>query len=94
MTNKYILNGLAVIGAFIVLIGVLAAAGSALAADADDVVATAVAIHDAADTSIDVAVRAHVEAADHAFERIASDIRLDLDIRLLDQKSAVVAHLR
>lgn len=89
--NRLIVNGLAVAGAILVLVGVLFAAGSALAADNNAIVTTAVAIHSAADTSIDVAAQAHAEAADSALERIESDNRLDLDIRLLDQNSELVA---
>lgn len=91
MSNRNIINALAMVGAILVLVGVTFAATSALADGHGDVVSRAVAIHGAAETSADTAARAHAEAAERAAERIALANELDLDIRLLDRRSDQVA---
>lgn len=85
MQKRNIEDGLALAGAILVIVGVSFAATSALA-DGNDVVTTAVAIHDAAETSATNAATAHTEAADAAVARMARSNELDLDIRLIDHK--------
>ena len=87
MNDRNIVNSLALLGAVIVIIGVMFAATSALAEERPTVVTTAVAIHDAAEVSLEKAAVAHVEAASAASEQIARDIRFDLDVRLISRTS-------
>lgn len=91
MRSKDIENGLALAGAILVLIGVSFAATSALAAENGSVTVTAVAIHKAAETSVENAAIAHTEAAEAAARRIAQSNELDLDIRFFDRNSNLVA---
>lgn len=91
MNSKQVVNVLAVLGAVVVMIGVMFAATSALADEHFTVTTTAAPIHDAADASLDNASRAHLDAAEDAAARIAMSNRLDLDIRFFDHKSVSVA---
>ena len=91
MSNRNIENGLAVAGAILVLVGVLFAAASALADETNGVTATGIAIHGAAETSVETAATAHAEAAEAAAERMARNNELDLDIRFFDRMSNRVA---
>ena len=84
-------NGLAVLGALIVLLGVSAAAGSALAADHDEVTATAVAIHEAQNATLAAADEANALAADIAVNSLALTNLVDLDIELEDRTSTLVS---
>ena len=79
---------LALIGALIVLIGVSSAAEDALAVDSADITTTAIAIHDAADSTIEIAAKASAEAAAAAAKALAKENGLDLDIRFEDHISA------
>lgn len=94
MNDRNIVNGLALFGAIIVIVGVMFAASSALAEERPTVVTTAVAIHNAADTSVIKAETATIEATVAASEQIARDIRLDLDIRLVDRTSTAATTLQ
>lgn len=94
MNSKHIVNGLAILGAIVVMIGVSFAARTALAEEPAAVEATAVAIHRAADVSLAAAAEAHEEAANHAAAEIVRSHRLDLDIRFLDASSVTVADNR
>ncbi len=87
-------NRLALLGAMLVLVGVAFAAGSALASDFSDVSSTAVAIHTAADTSLARARKANDAAVAHASTAVVLDVRLDLDNRLADRKSELLADSR
>jgi len=94
MGNRNIVNGLALIGAVLVLVGVTIAANTALAGDAK----SARSRHAASDI-IDAegkatAEKANREAAEDAAESIALDNKVDLEIRLLDRTSTVVARRR
>lgn len=91
MNDRNIVNVLALFGAIIVIVGVMFAATSALAEERPTVVTTAVAIHDAADASVDKATVANAEAASAASEQLARDLRLDLDIRLIGHTSTTAA---
>ena len=82
---------LALIGALVVLFGVSMAAGDALANDAADVTATATAIHEAARDTLESARAANTEAAEHAARSLAQENWIDLDIRLEDHTSTLIA---
>ena len=77
MKRKDIENGLAWLGALIVLIGVSAAATTALAAEPTGVEAKAIAIHDAGDATVAPARQANRKAADEAVEAIAIENGFD-----------------
>ena len=94
MGNRNIVNGLALIGAILVLVGVTIAANTALAEEATGVRAltsTSDSLQDKGRASEDKANR---EAAEAAADRIALDTKLDLEIRLADHTSTVVARSR
>lgn len=82
---------LGLLGALIVLIGVSSAAGEALAAETADVTTTAIAIHEAAEDTLEIAEQANAEAAAKAAATLAIENGLDLDIRLDDRTSILVA---
>ena len=87
-------DGLALAGALIALVGVSLAANDALAADAETIDATAVAIHDAGAEALAGADKANADAAADAASTIRQDNKLDLDIRLFDHKSRLIAASR
>lgn len=82
---------LGLLGALIVLIGVSSAAGEALAAETADLTTTAIAIHEAAEDTLEIAEQANAEAAAKAAATLAIENGLDLDIRLDDRTSILVA---
>ena len=82
---------LGLLGALIVLIGVSSAAGEALAAESADLTTTAIAIHEAAEDTLEIAEQANAEAAAKAAATLAIENGLDLDIRLDDRTSIVLA---
>ena len=82
---------LGLLGALIVLIGVSSAAGEALAAETADLTTTAMAIHEAAEDTLEIAEQANAEAAAKAAATLAIENGLDLDIRLDDRTSILVA---
>ena len=82
---------LALLGVLFVLIGVSSAAEDALAAETADITTTAIAIHEAADDTLDIAAQANAEAAAQAAAALAKENGLDLDIRLEDHTSTLVA---
>lgn len=88
MSNKNIENGLALIGAMLVLVGVTFAVNSALADETDRGRAPTTTAQSAPLSKAD---RANREAADSAADRIALDNKLDLEIRLYDRTSTIVA---
>jgi hypothetical protein len=81
---------LALIGALIVLFGVSMAAEDALADDTR-IKSTAIAVHEAAGDTLESAAAANAEAAQRAVESIALKNRIDLDIRLEDHTSTLIA---
>ena len=90
MGNRNIVNGLALIGAILVLVGVTIAANTALAEEAKGgraLTATSDSLLDAGRANDE---RVNREAADAASDRIALDNKLDLEIRLADRTSTVV----
>ena len=82
---------LGLLGALIVLIGVSSAAGEALAAETADLTTTAIAIHEAAEDTLEIAEQANAEAAAKAAATLAIENGLDLDIRFDDRTSVLVA---
>ena len=82
---------LGLLGALIVLIGVSSAAGEALAAETADVTTTAIAIHEVAEDTLEIAEQANAEAAAKAAATLAIENGLDLDIRFDDRTSILVA---
>ena len=91
MKARNIENGLAVMGAVIVLIGVSFAADDALAEETADVTTTDVAIHDAAGDTLNGAETANAEIASRAAESLALENWVDLDIRIEDRTSTLIA---
>ena len=90
MKNTNIENTLALAGALIVLIGVSAAASSALAGEVDTTDTKIVVAEAATDTNRVISMaagKAAVEATDVAILSIDRENQLDLDIRLLDRTS-------
>jgi hypothetical protein len=85
---------LALLGALVVLFGVSMAAEDALADDAADVTTTAMAIHEAAKETLETARAANTEAARHAAQSLALANWIDLDIRLEDHTSTMIASRR
>ena len=94
MGNRNIVNGLALIGAILVLVGVTIAANTALAEEAKG----GRALTSTSDSLLDAGrangEKVNREAADAASDRIALDNKLDLEIRLADRTSTVVARSR
>lgn len=91
MKTRNIENGLAVLGAMIVMIGVSFAAESALAKESAHVTATAEAIKDVAHNTLQGAKQANHEAASQAAKSLASENWIDLDIRFDDRTSMLIA---
>ena len=91
MKTRNIENGLALLGAMIVIIGVSFAAESALAKESAHVTATAEAIKDVADNTRQDAKQANHEAASQAAKSLASENWVDLDIRFDDRTSVLIA---
>ena len=83
-------NTLALAGALLVIIGVSAAANTALADEnisTDSSVATAAAVEDMNRVITESASDAAVQATDDAIVAVSRENQLDLDIRLLDRTS-------
>lgn len=84
-------DALALAGALIVLLGVGFAATTALAEGTDGVSATAVAIHTAGDASAARGRKASGDAAAKTVKALRADTALDLDLRLTDRTSTLIA---
>jgi len=91
MKAKNFENNLALLGALVVLVGVSFAAEDALGSETADVTATAVAIHNAADSTISGAAKANTDAAAEAAKSLALENWIALDIKLQDRTSTLVA---
>ena len=91
MRANNLVNGLALAGAMIVLVGVFFAANEALASDVDIVETTAVAASEASENALAKARSATVAAAADAVKAMDKENQLDLDIRLIDRKSMIIA---
>ena len=91
MGNRNIVNGLALIGAILVIVGVTIAANTALADEATGVRALTSTSDSLSDKGRANEEKANRDAAEAAADRIALDNKLDLEIRLVDRTSTVVA---
>ena len=91
MKTRNIENGLALLGAMIVIVGVSFAAESALEKESTNSTATTEAIKDVADNTLQGAKQANQEAASQAARSLASENWIDLDIRFDDRTSMLVA---
>jgi len=94
MGNRNIVNGLALIGAVLVLVGVTIAANTALAEEAESGRSPNVASKSLGAAGKAHAEKANREAAQDAANAIALDNKVDLEIRLADHTSNVVARRR
>ena len=91
MGNRNIVNGLALIGAILVIVGVTFAASSALADEVKVARAPAGATDVEAEFEKTEVERANRDAANEAVAGLAEDNRLDLEIRLADRTSIPIA---
>lgn len=91
MKAKNIENNLALVAALIVLVGVSFAAEDALGLETANVTTTAIAIHDVADSTKSGAAKASADAAAQAARSLATENGIDLDIKLEDRTSTLVA---
>ena len=91
MKARTLENGLAVLGALVVLLGVSAAAGTALAADAELVTTTAVAVHDAGEVARETAAEAQNETAERAIRVLELSNTIELEISIDDRTSLLMA---
>ena len=91
MKARNIENGLALVGALIVFIGVSFAAESALAKESTDVTAPAMTALNAADDTLRDAEQANSEAARQAARSLALENWVDLDIKFDDRTSTLTA---
>jgi len=91
MKAKNIENNLALVGALIVLVGVSFAAEDALGFDNADVTTTATAIHNVAHSTTSSAAKANADAAALAAKSLARENWINLDIKLEDHTSTLVA---
>ncbi|MBT8081543.1 MAG: hypothetical protein KJP08_01955 [Gammaproteobacteria bacterium] len=82
---------LALLAALVVLIGVSSAAGDAFAQESPTINATAVAIHTVPDATLEIAAAANAEAAQRAAQSLARQNWVELEIRLEDRRSQLIA---
>lgn len=94
MKARNLENGLAVLGALVVILGVSAAAGTALAADAELVTTTAVAVHDAGAVARETAAEAQNETARRAIEVLELSNTIELEMSIDGRTSVVVPDAR
>ena len=91
MKAKNIENNLALAGALIVLVGVSFAAEDALGVETSDLTTTAIAIHDVTASTKSGAAKANADAAAQAAKSVALENWIDLDIKLENRISVLVA---
>ncbi|MGI9234114.1 MAG: hypothetical protein ACR2RD_10830 [Woeseiaceae bacterium] len=91
MKTRNLENGLAYVGALVVLMGVLAAANSAFAAESVDNDRAVVAENDAAVEAINGAEKAMKETADAAAKSLEIENNFDLENQLSDISSTLIA---
>lgn len=94
MKARNIENGLAVLGALVVILGVSAAAGTALAADTDQVATTTVAVHDAGEVARETAAEAQSETVERAMKALELSNTIELEMSIDDRTSILVADAR
>ena len=91
MKARNVENGLALVGAIVVLIGVSFAADNALAKENTDIATEAVAIQNATDNTLNSAEKANAETAAAAAASLALENGIELDIQLEDRTSMLMA---
>ncbi len=91
MNSRNIVNGLAVLGALLVILGVTSAASSAFAASPVTQLNVVSGHDNAASSSLDLARWANTEAADAAVMRMANELQFELEFRLSAHNSMAVA---
>lgn len=91
MKRKNIENGLALLGAVVVLIGVSSAATSAFAAQSTELESKAIAVHGAGAATLAAARKANSRSAAAAARSIARENLATLDIELADRTSTLSA---
>ncbi len=91
MKARNIENNLALVGALIVLVGVSFAAEDALGSETADVTTKAIAIHDVSGSTTSGAAEASADAAAEAAKSLAIENSVNLDIKLVDHTSTLVA---
>ena len=91
MKARNVENGLALAGAIVVLIGVSFAADNAFAEENANVTSTAVAIHNAGDTTLSIAEKANAETAAIAVASLELENSIEFDIQFRDRTSTLVA---
>ncbi|MGI9232012.1 MAG: hypothetical protein ACR2RD_00140 [Woeseiaceae bacterium] len=91
MKTRNLENGLAYVGALVVLMGVLAAANSAFAAESENTDSTVVVENDAAVEAINGAEKAMKESADAAAKALEIENNSDLENQLSDISSTLIA---
>ena len=91
MKARNIEDRLALVGAVIILFGVMFAAEDALAEDLAEITTTAVAIDIAAEDTLERAAKANADAAEQAAEALVLETSIDLDIKLGDHISVLIA---
>jgi len=94
MKAKNFENNLALAGALIVLVGVSFAAEDALSFENANVTSTAIAIHDNTESTTSGAAKANADAAAKAAKSLALENSVNLDIKLDDRTSVLVADKR
>ena len=90
MKARNIENGLALVGALVVLLGVSFAAEDALAEEHANVTSTAIAIHDTTADTAKSAAEANAETAAAAATSLAVENWTELDIQLDDRTSTLM----
>lgn len=91
MKARNVENGLALVGAIVVLVGVSFAAENALAEENAIVTTSAIAVNNVANDTLNGAEEANAETAAAAAASLALENRLDLDIQLGDRTSTLIA---
>ena len=90
MNSRTFENGLALAGAVLVLVGVIFAAGAALADETNTIHTTNTTTQKIIDVSLANAESANRTAVNEAAASVIVNNRLDLDIRLHDNSSLVI----
>ncbi len=85
---------LALLAALVALVGVSSAAGDAFAQQSQSIASTAVAIHAIPVATLEIAAEANAESAARAARSLARENWVELEIRLEDRRSALVAARR
>jgi hypothetical protein len=85
---------LALLAALVVLVGVSSAAGDAFAQEGPTIRATADAVRAVPSETLEIAAKANAESAAQAARSLARQNWVDLEIRVEDRKSTMIAGQR